>query len=428
MNGRKIAVVFFTLFCTGALLIASVWHTKGPLGFWVGILGGLLIVIALKWTASALETLEKEKQHARKQEENLYKTPGVSQSWNTFRQSWEITGEPEAPPVFTPGTNPSLANKLSWWFGTLAVAGFAWMCTGAYLRSPLIPEITLGLGLASFIWNALMYAHNKDSFDNETFHQKQNFAYFWGNNAAFRRTNLFIGFLMLVVGGGGIAITPPPPNAGPYIAGTFGGMFVLMITQHFYVQWSLEKGVASLWDGMSIGEKRLQRASDVFILIFMSFGYIVLSRLLANAIQELYFALIFAGAGLLVGYFAHDLLRNSFPGFFTDDERKWAMLAKTYIGCMALTLCVTAAINRATANGSTEMRKYAVTDKSKTYKGKYYLWLNIDGKNKRFEPKVTEWEQARIGDTLPVLVGKGGLGFEVILQFGSPPIDSSIHK
>lgn len=69
-----------------------------------------------------------------------------------------------------------------------------------------------------------------------------------------------------------------------------------------------------------------------------------------------------------------------------------------------------------------------VADKSSTYKKKRYLWLYIDGKRKRFEPKKVEWEAIQPGDTTAVLVGKGLLGFEVILQFGTAGRDSLLYK
>ena len=156
---------------------------------------------------------------------------------------------------------------------------------------------------------------------------------------------------------------------------------------------------------------------DVSIILLLIAGYPVLQILLPNLIQELYFSLLFAGAGLVVGYFVHDYLKNKFTGFFDDSDRKGAILLKTYVGCLILTLCIAAFVNQKTAILKPQTKIYRVTDKSSTYKGKSYLWLEINGKNKRFEPKKDEREKLKTGDSTKVLVGTGALGFDYILKF-----------
>jgi hypothetical protein len=424
MSGKKIAIIFFTTFGIGALLLASVWRVQGQWGFWVGLLGMVLMVVALKWAGNAVEEWENEKRRAKKQEEDLYKTPGVSQSWDSSRQSWQIEGEPEMPAVFIPQTNPALRRKLLWVFGILSAFGFS-LVFAKNLLPAFFDDNTprMAAGLALGVWSAFMFAAVKEK--NDSAQPTHDFTYMWGSNRVFRRNNILFGILMLVVVLLGTMLTPPPPNAAPYIIGTFVSLTAVLVFNIIYLNFALTKGIPDNWTG---GEKRLENITNVGIILLMVAGYPILSLLLPSLIEELYFALTFAAAGLLFGYFVHDFIKTRIPGFFTDDEHKSAILVKIYVGSLVLILCAAAFINRKTADYATETRKYHVNDKSKTYKGEHYLWLDIDGKNKRFEPKLPEWEQAQIGDSLPVLVGKGRLGFEVILQFGIPPADSSLNK
>lgn len=424
MSGKKIAIIFFTMFGIGALLLVSVWRVQGTFGFWAGLLGMVLMVVALKWAGNAVEEWENEKRHAKKQEEELYKTPGVSQRWDSSGQSWQIEGAPETQPVFIPQTNPALRRKLLWLFGSLAAFGFSLVFAKNLLPAFFgdnTPRMAGGIALG--VWSAFMFTAVKEKNDSEQ--PTHDFTYMWGSNRIFRRNNILFGILMLAVVLLGTMLTPPPPNAAPFIIGTFVALTAVVVVHIIYVNFALKKGVPDNWTG---GEKRLERATDVGIILLMVAGYPILSILLPGFIEELYFALTFAGAGLLVGYFLHDFIKTRIPDFVADDERKSAVVVKIYVGCLILTLCTAAFINRKTADYSTETRKYPVTDKSETYKGNHYLWLEIDGKNKRFEPKLPEWEQAQVGDSLAVLVGKGSLGFDVILQFGLSPTDSSLHK
>jgi hypothetical protein len=169
-----------------------------------------------------------------------------------------------------------------------------------------------------------------------------------------------------------------------------------------------------------VGEKRLERIVDISAIIMLIAGYPIVSICLPNLIHELYFALTFAAMGLFVGYLLHDFLRNRFSGFFDDSERKQGILVEIYVSSLILTLSAAAIINKKTAYYHMESRFYKVTDKSMTYKGKHYLWLEIDGAVKRFEPRnLAEWERLKPGDTADVWVGKGILGFEEVLVFSS---------
>lgn len=415
MSGRKIALTFSVFFGIGILLFALVWRMKGTFSAIVGVVAALFVIGSLKWLEKAIDEWYKQKRQAKKLEDEVYSRPGVKQQWNSVSQSWEIRDALPLPP-FMPQTNTRVKRKLSWIFGALTVLGVTLVLGSGKLPAPF-SSILMGAGIPMFLWGALMLTAVREKFTPDK--PIQDFSHLWSSNPVFRRYNLLFGLLFFVVVFTGVILTPPPPNAAPMIIGTLIVMFIILLFNLFYIQFAQQNAVPGFWEGWSTGEKRLEKFVDVAIVVMLVAGYAGVSILMPDFIHELNFALLFAGVGLLVGYFTHDFLKNRFSGLNEADERKWEILLKVYVGCLIVTLCAAAFVNKITAPYATEVRKYLVTDKSKTYKGKRYLWLEIDGKNKRFEPKLPEWEQAQVGDSLAVLVGKGSLGFEVILQFGA---------
>ena len=424
MSGKRIALIF-SIFCgIGVVLFALVWRTKGTLSAVVGIIAALFVIGSLKWLEKAIDEWYKQKRATKKLEDEVYTKPDLKQHWNSANQSLEIT-DTSPPPPFTPQINLRAKQKLSWIFGILTLLGAVLGLWGDKLPAPF-KSVAMGLGIPMTFWGIFMFAAVREKSKPEK--PAQDFSHLWSNRPVFRRNILLIGLLSFVVGFTGIVLAPPPPNAAPMLIATLIGLFIIHLFNLFYIQFSQQNAVPGFWAGWSTGEKRLKKFVDVAIVVLLIVGFPILSILMSNFIHELYFSLVFAGVGLLVGYFVHDFLKNRFEGMNDADERKWEILLKVYTCCLILTLCTAAFFNRKTADYATETRKYPVADKSKTRKGKTYLWLEIDGKNKRFEPNLTEWEDAQIGDSLPVLVGKGRLGFEVILQYGVPPADSSFHK
>lgn len=394
LSGKKVTLVFFALLGAGVALFAMVWRIEGHLGFGFGVLGALLIISALKWLERAFTVWDQEKKAAKQEEEALY--------WGTSSII--------KPQSFVPQENLRLRKKLSWWFGGTATVCLVLVMLGNRLHSAVM--------IAAFpicLWSLFLFAAVREKFRSEK--PQQDFSYLWGESPVFRRNNLLFGILMWALVFGIGILTPPPPNAAPYVIGIFVGIFVVWLIHLFYIQFALEKGVAGLWEGWSVGEKRLSRIMDVLSIVLLMAGYPIISFTLPNLIEELYFALLYAGLGLVVGYCVHDFLKNRFTGFFDGEERKSQILLQIYICCLILTLSVAAIANRQTAYYQTEVRAYQVADKSKTYKKRLYLWLDIAGKRKRFEPKMTEWESVQTGDSIQVLVGKGILGFEHILKF-----------
>ena len=415
MPVRKIALVFLILVGAGIGLFALVWRMKGWLSMTLGIIGALLIIGALKFLENALDHWYREKRRLKKLEEDLYGASGAGQHWNMSDQSWEIDPKETAGPDYVPELNLPLRRKLLWWFGIFAALGFAAIFAGRKLPLPF-GTLATGAGLAFGLWNALMFYAAKESSNSGE--PTQDFAFRWGSDPLFRRNNILLGLLLLLVFVTGMLITPAPPHAAPYIIGTFSLLVAILFGHVFYVQWALKKGVPQHHDNWSVGQRRMEQVVNVVIVLFWIAGYPVVSHFLPDYIRELYFALLFSGAGLLIGYFVHDHLKNRFPGFFTDEERQMEMLVRVYVSCLILTLCTAAVVNYKTAGNFTRVEYYPVIEKSENYMKKNYLWLEIAGQKKRFEPGKTEWENIRPGDTLDVLVGKGVLGFDVILKYG----------
>ncbi len=389
LTTRQIAITFFVMLGIGAALFALVWRVKGNWGFAIGIVGALIIIFALKWLEQVLETKSKEKSAAKKHEE----------------EARFINKSTKQPELFFLEQNPALKKKLLWVFSVLTAIGFGVTWIGLQLKWPFIlVAFTLPLGL----WSAMIWAALSEKFKPEK--PSHDFSFFWGTKPVFRRNNVLFGIVLILIVEIGFTLTPPPPHAVPMIIGTLIAMFVVFLCQVFYIQFALQKEIEE-W---SPSEKRLERVMDVTIILLLIGGYPVVQILLPNLIQELYFSMLFAGVGLIVGYFAHDYLKNRFTGFFENEERKWEILLKIYVSCLILTLCTAAIVNRRTADYNTKPKVYKVTDKSAS---KLYLWLEIEGKNKRFEPKKGEWEKLQPGDSSKVLVGTGVLGFEYILKF-----------
>ncbi|MBC7775670.1 MAG: hypothetical protein H7246_09545 [Phycisphaerae bacterium] len=389
LTGRQIALRFFVTLGIGAGLLALVWQVKGTWGSIVGTIGILIMIFAFKWLEQVTEIRAQAKAAAKKREE----------------EARFINKSTKQPELFLPEQNPVLKKKLLRVFIGLTVIGFGVTWLGFQLKWPfLIVAFALPLGL----WSSLIWASLAEKFKPEK--PSHDFSFIWGTTPAFRRNIVLFGIAMTLSIVIGYTFTPPQPHAVPMIIGTFVAMFVAFLCQVFYIQFALQKEIEE-W---SLSEKRLERIMDVSIIILLITGYPVVQILLPNLIQELYFSMLFAGVGLIVGYFAHDYLKNKYTGFFENDERKWEILLKTYGSCIILTLCTAAIVNRRTADFKTESKGYKVTDKSAT---KFYLWLEIEGKNKRFEPKKGEWEKLEPGDSSKVLVGTGVLGFEYILKF-----------
>lgn len=391
-TNKQIAIAFFTMLGMGVFMIAWVWRAKGNVAFVVGIIGALLVITALNWLANMLDERFKARQLAKKLE-------GEARFINK-----EIKVV-EAP---APTPNPALKKKLRWFFIGTMVIGFGASWIGLQLNwSMSFVAITLPLGL----WGTMMWAslHEKPNPEKPTY----DFVEYWEANPDFRRNNALFGAVMILVVLTGTTLTPPPPHAAPMIIGTFSIMLVVLLAHMFYLQFALQKAVES-W---SISEKRLEQIVDVSTVVLLMVGYTTTRLLMPNLVEELDFSLLFAGMGLVLGYFVHDYLKNRFTEFFDEEERKWSILVKTYLGCLILTLCSAAILNHQTAANKTQTRVYKVTRTSSNYKKSRYLWLEIAGTSKRFEPKPIEWEKLQPGDSARVLVGTGVLGFDYILKF-----------
>lgn len=421
MSARKIALVFLILLGAGAGLFALVWRMTGWLSIVVGIIGALLIIGALKFLEQALDEWYKEKRRVKKQEEDLYSTSGAARCRNTAEQPWAINRDEPAVPDFYPEYNLPLKRKLLWWFGTFAAIGFAAVFVANKLPEPF-RTFSLGAGLVAGLWNGFMFYATREPFYPEK--PTHDFAFKWGSDAIFRRNNLLLGLLLLIVFTVGVFVTPPPPKSGSYIIGSFLSLVAILFGNMFYVGRALKKGVPQASDHWTPGQKRLEQIVDVAIVLLWIAGYPIVSLFLPDYIQELYFALLFAAAGLVIGYFVHDYLKNRFLDFFSGEERQNEMLVRVYVSCLIITLCIAAVVNHKTAGYFARVERYPVLGKSETYKKKNYLWLEIGGQKKRFEPKRMDWQNIRAGDTLDVLVGKGVLGFDVILKYGAVKKDS----
>ena len=398
MSGiQKNILIFFALLGAGAAMLWLVWRVQGTFGFVFGILGALLIIISLKWMEIVLREQEVEKRALQQEFETLY---GVGKR--------EVSG-----PAFKPIENPVLRKKLAWIFGSLAL-----VCGALVLLGQRFPEVVLIVAFPIWLWSMIMFAASQEKFKAEN--PAHDFSYMWSVNPVFRRINLSMGLLMGLVVWLGWRFTPPPPNSAPYVIALIVAAVLVLFLNIFYIRFTLQKHVPGLFDGWSVGEKRLERTVDILIILVMMAGYPILSIFLPNLIYELYFALTFAALGLLVGYLVHDFLRNRFTGFFDNSERKQRILLEIYLGSLVLTLSAATIINKKTSYYHMEQRFYKVTDKSTTYKGKHYLWLEIDGAVKRFEPRNSaEWDRLEPGDTADVWVGRGILGFEDVLIFSS---------
>lgn len=330
--------------------------------------------------------------------------------------------EPSGAP-FIPETNFPLKQKLSRWFGILAAAGFAVVFAG--IRFPDMVNLTLTAGgLPLGVWSISMYAMLQEParYDKPA----HDFAFMWGKRPAFRRMNIFLGFLMATVFDMLVYIAPPPPNQRFYVIAMFASLVAILFVNIFYVSSALKKGVRQPVDNWTSAQQRLENVFYAGSFISWFFGYFVISAFLPDLIHELFFALLFSAAGLLVGYVVHDQLKSWDPDFFNGEERQRQLLVCVYVTCLILTLCASAVVNYRTAGRATRPERYRVLDKSEVAAGHRarYLWLEIGGQKKRFEPRWSEWQNIRTGDTLDVLTGKGVLGFDVILKYGGIQKDS----
>lgn len=417
MTGKRIALTFISLLGTGVLLFALVWRMQGTLSIMVGITAALFIISAIKFLERALEDWYTEKKQRQKQDEDLFGASGAGQSWNAGAQSWTVSREEPVGQPFSPESNLPLKRRLLWCFGVFAALGFSAVLFGKKLPASF-PEPVMGAGLAIGLWNSLMFAAARESFNPEK--PSHDFAWMWGKNSTFRRNNILLGLLLLTVFTGCVLLMPPPPNAGPYIIGSFLALVGILVGNMLYVRRTLEKGIPQPPDDWTPGQKKMEKWVNVSVVLLWVLGYVVLSIFLPDYIEELYFALLFTAGGMLIGFVVHDFIKIRFPGFFSDEKRKVELLTRIYLSCIILTLCTATAANHQTAHQFVRKERYPVLDKSEGLKGKMYLWLEIGGKKKRFEPREVEWNSAHPGDTLSVLVGKGMLGFDVILRYGTP--------
>lgn len=319
-----------------------------------------------------------------------------------------------------PKASPALRKKLLWVFGSILVCSTTFLIVGLQKEDESKTSL-LATALALSLWSLAMFLSVQE--DSDSSNVRHPFTSVWSSRPAFRLTNILLGFLMCAAMYVGARMTPEPPNAGPYIIAMFGSMVAFYFINLFYLNTVLKVQSPEERDSWTTGQKQLDNVSTALVFVLYIAGYPVLNTFLPDLIEELYFALLFTGLGLLPGYLAHDFFKNHFTGFFNNEEPKRQILINIYLSGLILTLCTAAVVNHRTATLTTEIRRYRVEEKSETYKRDHYLWLTIDGKRKRFEPKLAAWEQAVPGDTMSVLVGKGCLGFEVILRYGAAQIE-----
>lgn len=150
--------------------------------------------------------------------------------------------------------------------------------------------------------------------------------------------------------------------------------------------------------------------------IFLLYIY---DDILENVVHGVSFSLILGFGGvLLVVLFIVYMWRN-YPDYLVEsNDFHKAALVGHLIGVVFVFMFTVAFYSVWSAKQNTYQKTYRVVKKMKNIKSKtYYLKLQMENREERFNPPYEVWDVVEEGDSILLTIGKSQLGYEHVLEF-----------
>lgn len=153
------------------------------------------------------------------------------------------------------------------------------------------------------------------------------------------------------------------------------------------------------------------------LLLLTGLGITLLGKYFENTISGTAFFFECALAGLLFAVLFYKFFKLGYKAFFLNNEKRISAIMGYCAFVMASAIWGQAYYNIATAS-HVEHRTVYVAKKSKNIsKGTLYVFLNMDGKEERFNPSAKDYASITQGDSVILTYGKGNLGYYYIFKF-----------
>lgn len=379
---------YLILIAIGAALLASVWTVKGWVGNVVGGLGVLLILSGLYaiegWLQKDLENEAKKTEH------------------EDF--------EPSELKAIDFEEHPPTQRKIRWFSG-VALA----ICVVAYFLRERLPAPypflilveVVAVGFSSFVIFEASFKSKEKS---------RSIGWVWKSDEKFRKTVwAFILGLMI----------SPLPLVFSKITLIKSKEFLLFQLPFFLLFLILPIGFAAfLQRNLDFDSRRKstwkpsEETLDVFFWVTIIIGLASIQPIgglyFSRLVSELKFVLLFAAVGLGVGWMVFDFIKTHFTNLFSvQSEKRNELQLRIYISSMLATGFFAVIWNHQTAIDNAFYKNYYATEKA----NEKWIFVEVDGKSKRFDLKAAEWKATSAPDSVKILVGKGILGFDVFLKF-----------
>ncbi len=382
----------FILITVGAGLMAIIWNLQGWAHHVFGWLAVILMLVGFLNMKFRLDKLEKESE------------------LETFAEDFEVM--PQATTSENLPENPKVRWRILWICGMMAVGSFILCLLGKYgwIKMPfLVLIIVFVLGLAS----AMILAFGQKGANSHDIGSK------WASDKKFRSIIvlfvilMFLSLLPMVFAGD----TPIWSHEFLYNLPCIVVFFALLFGLGVYLNKNLSNAKTQQFSTWSVGENRLDNLFSV-LMIGGFFGVFFLDRpFFSRLVEEFKFWLIFTAGGFLLGWILMDFLKTHLTEFFKiQTNLRSKLILRVYVVGIFATLAFSVIFNHRTAKKNVVSQRFYANQKTSGAKNQRYLFLDFDGKEKRFSIKNEEWEKITAGDSVQILVGHGILGFDVFLE------------
>ena len=168
--------------------------------------------------------------------------------------------------------------------------------------------------------------------------------------------------------------------------------------------------------------KRTDKILDVIAWIFLFVSIALLStsgRILENIIHGNRFIIKFGLLGLIIAIIVLFVIYKTNKQYFQNETnaRESAILSY-FFGIIVVTFFLCGFYNNYTAKQNQAYSEIVVADKAENIRYRTgYIKLAFNGKIERFDVKMNVWNKIEKNDTIGIVVGKGNLGYQYIIQF-----------
>lgn len=168
------------------------------------------------------------------------------------------------------------------------------------------------------------------------------------------------------------------------------------------------------------GGERVLHYTGLVLLFATMIAILPFGRMVENIVEEGRWVLWSAASGATIAALVLWWAKRRYPLYYRNNEKRAASVLGLFFGTVGLCVLVPAWVDRVSAAGRSEVRRYALEDGGENIKtGAKYLHIYHPGRHEatfRIQVRAKELAAAMGRDSVDLRVGTGDLGFTHVLE------------